>query len=229
MEINVYKSVDDAKIANGLAIIIDVFRAFTTEAYMFDKGAKYVIPVLTLEQAYELKNLHPDYLLIGERGGVMPEGFDYGNSPTEILSVDFTDKVIVHTTSNGTVGLMNAVHADEIIVGSFVMSEAIIKYINDTNPEIVSLVPTAPISEGSDSKNEDILFAEYIKSRLEGVPYNKDDLEQVLKDTSAYKYLFNEIGVPESDFELCLDLGRFDFVIKKTVKDDVLILEKLAV
>lgn len=39
---------------------------------------------------------------MGERGGIMPEGFDYGNSPTEIEGIDFSGRTIVHTTSNGT-------------------------------------------------------------------------------------------------------------------------------
>lgn len=69
---------------------------------MFHNGAKYIILAQTLEEAYALKRAHPEYILAGERGGIKPEGFDFGNSPTEIFDQDFTDKVIVHTTSNGT-------------------------------------------------------------------------------------------------------------------------------
>jgi 2-phosphosulfolactate phosphatase len=64
MQINIIKSVEDAIQAKGLTVIIDVFRAFSVEAYLFHNGAKYIIPVQTLEEAYKLKKEHPDYILI---------------------------------------------------------------------------------------------------------------------------------------------------------------------
>jgi len=86
LAVNIIRDVNLAIEATGLTVIIDVFRAFSTECFVFQNGAKYIIPVLTLEEAYELKRQNSDYVLMGERGGVRPEGFDYGNSPTEILS-----------------------------------------------------------------------------------------------------------------------------------------------
>ena len=94
MKIEIIKSLKDADKATGLAVVIDVFRAFTTEAYIFANGASKIIPVLDLDEAYKLKKENPEYILVGERGGIKPEGFDYGNSPTEILNVDFTGKTI---------------------------------------------------------------------------------------------------------------------------------------
>src|SRR5215204_2119164 len=104
MQIEIIKSLKDADKATGLAIVIDVFRAFTTEAYIFANGASKIIPVLDLEEAYKLKKENPEYLLVGERKGIKPEGFDFGNDPSEVVNVDFTGKTIIHTTSNGTKG-----------------------------------------------------------------------------------------------------------------------------
>ena len=56
MKIEVIKSLNDASKATGLAVVIDVFRAFTTEAFLFANGADKIIPVLDLEEAYKLKN-----------------------------------------------------------------------------------------------------------------------------------------------------------------------------
>lgn len=53
-----------------------------------------------------LKQQNNESLLIGERKGVKIEGFDYGNSLTEIVDKDFSNKVVIHTTTAGTKGLM---------------------------------------------------------------------------------------------------------------------------
>ena len=117
--------VNDAKQAKGVAVVIDILRAATVAAFILGNNAKYIIPVKTKEEAFELKKAHPDYILIGENNGYKIKDFDYGNSPSEIKAIDFTGKVVVHRSSNGTQGLVNAQSADEIIFGSFVTFSAI--------------------------------------------------------------------------------------------------------
>ena len=96
------KIVNNAEEATGLAIIIDVFRAFTVEPYLINNGVERIIPVGDKEIAYKLKEENSEYILVGERKGVKLPGFDFGNSPSQIKDVDFTGKTVVHTTSCGT-------------------------------------------------------------------------------------------------------------------------------
>ena len=49
------KIVDNAKLATGLAVIIDVFRAFTVEPYLISNGAQKLIPVADKQIAYDYK------------------------------------------------------------------------------------------------------------------------------------------------------------------------------
>jgi 2-phosphosulfolactate phosphatase len=214
MQIEIIRSVEDAHTAKGLAVVIDVFRAFSVEAYIFANGAAKIIPVLNLEEAYKLKEENPEYILIGERGGIKPEGFDFGNSPTEILDTDFSGKTIVHTTSNGTKGLVNTINAEAVLAGGFVMADSILAYIKQNNFQNISLISTAP-DTGVD--NEDLLFAYYIRDVLEGVPVTESDIKSMTTKTSAYALLFDEVGVPATDFDLCLDFNRFNFIIKKVM------------
>lgn len=130
MKIQILQQLEGAKQAKGLAVIIDVFRAFTTECFFIANGAKEIFAVGDEKIAYALKKEHPDYILAGERKEVMLPGFDYGNSPAKIEKIDFTNKTIVHTTSAGTQGIANASYAEEIITGSFVNASAIAQYIN---------------------------------------------------------------------------------------------------
>lgn len=140
MRIDILHSIEGAKKAEGLTVIIDVFRAFTCACYVMGNGAEKVIPIGDINSAYVLKEQNPDFILMGERNAKKPEGFDYGNSPTEIENVDFTNKTVIHTTSSGTQGIVNAIHSTKIITGSFVNVQAIIDYIKRSNAEIVSSI-----------------------------------------------------------------------------------------
>ena len=55
MKIEILECIEGAKKAEGLTVIIDVFRAFSLEAYLFSKGALRIIPVGQLESAFALK------------------------------------------------------------------------------------------------------------------------------------------------------------------------------
>src|SRR6056297_3662779 len=81
MDIRIKSCIEDAREAEGLTVIIDVFRASNTIIACLGQGAEYVIPVGSLEKAYRLKEQHPDHLLAGERKSLPPEGFDFGNTP----------------------------------------------------------------------------------------------------------------------------------------------------
>ena len=84
MKINQLYGVEAVSQASGLIIIVDVLRASSTAAYAFAKGAEQIIPVSTLKEAYDLKALHPDYILVGENNGEAFAGTDFGNSPSAL-------------------------------------------------------------------------------------------------------------------------------------------------
>ena len=124
MNIEILQLIDGAKAARGLTVVIDVFRAFSLEAYLLANGADRIIPVGDVDLAYRLKKENPDYILAGERHGKILPGFDMGNSPSQMSTVDVAGKTVVHTTSAGTQGIANAVFADEILGGSLVNARA---------------------------------------------------------------------------------------------------------
>ena len=214
MEVKILHLIDGAKQASGLTVIIDVFRAFSTACYVFGNGAKRIIPVGDIEIAHRLKKENPHFVLIGERGGQKPEGFDYGNSPTQIENVDFTDKTIIQTTSAGTQGIASATNAEEIITCSFVNVQAIINYIKKQNPENVSLVAMG--SAGIHIADEDKLCAKYIKNALENKTNDFSKIITHLREYGSARKFFDPIKdwAPERDFDLCLSLNKFNFVLK---------------
>ena len=209
------KIIHNPKEAIGIAVIIDVFRAFTVEPYIISNGAKKLISVGDKEIAYDLKEKNKDYILIGERNGIKLPGFDYGNSPTQIENVDFSGKVVIHTTSCGTQGIVNAINANEIITGSFVNASAIVKYIKQSRCNDISLVSLA--RPGEKPSLEDQLFAEYIKALLENKIFsNLQEKINELKNASGAKFFDETLKeiFPEKDFYLCTEIDKFDFILK---------------
>ncbi len=214
MKIQILQQLEGAKQAKGLAVIIDVFRAFTTECFFIANGAKEIFAVGDEKIAYALKKEHPDYILAGERKEVMLPGFDYGNSPAKIEKIDFTNKTIVHTTSAGTQGIANASYAEEIITGSFVNASAIAQYINQKNPKVVSLVcmGKAAISP----TEEDTFCAEYIQSLLLKQNYPLMEKLASLRHLEGKRFFNpeNQEQCPERDFFIATTPNQFNFVLK---------------
>lgn len=220
MNVEIMHMIDGAKKAKGIAVIIDVFRAFSVEAYFFSKGAKKIIPVGDKNIAYKLKDDNPDYVLAGEREGKILPGFDVGNSPSDVLKIDCKGKSIVHTTSAGTQGIANAVNADEILGASLVNARATAEYIKRKNPENVSLVCMGLMAVSQ--TEEDNLCAYYIKSLLEGRTVNIESEIENLKYTSGAKFFDKKQNdvFPENDFYMCTDVDKFNFVLRLVKTDD---------
>ena len=215
MEIRINHLIEGAKRAEGLVVIIDVFRAFSLECWLFAMGAKEIRPVGAIEEALAWREKDPEAVLIGERHGRKLDGFDFGNSPSTVDPEIIRGKRIIHTTSAGTQGVTSAVHAQEILTGSFVNAKAVAEYIRQKNPAVVTLVCMG--KEGLAPAEEDELCALYLQSLLLGSPMpDIDDRLQALR-TGGGKHFFNPDNqevFPEKDFWMCIDRDRFDFVIR---------------
>jgi 2-phosphosulfolactate phosphatase len=214
MQINILQLLEGAKKAEGLTVIIDVFRAFSTACYAIDAGIQKIYPVGDLEIAYQMKLINPDYILVGERNEQKPEGFDFGNSPSQLMEANLNGKTMVHTTSSGTQGIANASGADEIITGSFVNASAIVRYICWQNPEKVSLVCMGYSCQYP--TDEDTLLAVYIKNELEGIANDFAAMVEQIRNGDGARFFAPEKQewAPQADFDLCLSLNRFNFVLK---------------
>ena len=87
---------------HDIFIVIDVIRATTTMAVMFDRGAARVFVAGSVKQAREAAQKFPGRLLCGERNVQRVPGFDYGNSPVQFSQLDLSGREMIHTTTNGT-------------------------------------------------------------------------------------------------------------------------------
>jgi len=229
MTVEILQLLDGARKAQGLTVIIDVFRAFSTACYAYGSNIQRIYPVGDLEKAYQLKQQNPEYILVGERNEQKPEGFDYGNSPSQLMTGNLSGKTMVHTTSSGTQGIANAMHADEILTGSFVNAQAIIDYIRKQNPARVSLVCMGYSCQYP--TDEDTLLAVYIKNELEGIPNDFQAMVEQIRKGDGARFFAREKQdwAPVADFDLCLSLNRFNFVLKVEQENELNYLRKIDV
>jgi len=214
MQIEVLDFVEGARKARGVAVVIDVFRAFSVACYAYARGARRIIPMAGIHETLALKKAHPEFIAIGERDGRKVEGFDFGNSPTEISQVDVRGKTIVHTTSAGTQGLTSALHADVVLTGSLVNAAAICSYIQHLAADQVSIVRMGHAA--IERCAEDDLCAELLRARLSGHDFDVSRVRETLRKTPAAEKFFDPQATwaPEGDFDLCTDVDRFGFVLR---------------
>ncbi len=227
MNVQILQFSSGAEEARGLAVVIDVFRAFSLACYLFDRGAARIMAVRDVERAFALRQEHPGSVLVGERHAIKIPGFDYGNSPAEIEHVDLSGRIVIHTTHAGTRALVAAHRADEVITGSFVNAGAIVRYIEAAAPETVSLVCAG--FEGTRETLEDTLCAEYLRGLIAGRRPDFENIrERIIHADCSRRFLHpTERTCPERDVELCLDLDRFGFAVRRMrVDEDLCLLER---
>src|SRR5678815_2966993 len=78
---------------NVIYVVVDVIRATTTLTVAFDRGCRRVLLAPGVETALEQASRDPGrFLLGGEREGVAPPGFNFGNSPAEYARADLAGR-----------------------------------------------------------------------------------------------------------------------------------------
>src|ERR1051326_5701820 len=167
MQVVIDSLIEGATRATGVVAVIDVFRAFTSAAVALANGASRILMVRSVEEALEMRGAGIGQFCIGEVGGRAPKGFDFGNSPFEIPSVDFQGKTVIQRTSAGTQGIVLASsRAERLYAASLVTAKATVRAIRSGSPGIGRLVAMG--GEGMRRTDEDELCAMHLRNRLEG-------------------------------------------------------------
>jgi 2-phosphosulfolactate phosphatase len=231
VRIELVDHVAGASQARGIALVIDVFRAFTVAPHAIAAGATRVLPVGAIEDALALRERIPGVLLIGERHARRLPGFDAGNSPTEILALGVAGRPVAHTTHAGTQGLVSATGADEVLAASMVNVSALARYVRSRAPQQVTIVRMG--HEARERCAEDDLCAEALVGLLEGRPApSTEEVRERLRDAPAARKFFDPAcdWAPRPDFDYCTEVDRFDFVLRlRTATDGLRELERVDV
>ncbi len=214
MEIRLLEFVEGAEKATGIAVIIDVFRAFTTACYLYHQGASEVLVTGDIDRAFSFRDRHPGrVVLAGERNEKKVEGFDLGNSPSEVLNIDLAGKRVVLTTSAGTKGLLHARNAERVLAASFVNAPATATFLKHQAPAVVSLVAMG--YNAVIPADEDRLCAEYIRNLLLEKENDFESMERKIRRGTGRRFFDPENHhSPEADYHLAMQPGRFPWVLE---------------
>lgn len=202
---------DYAKEHGCAAVIVDALRASATAAMLLDAGATEILVVAEVEEAFKLKESHPDALLYGERGGLPPEGFDHGNSPRETQAAK--GRHVIFTTSNGSARLHEAYGAPALYLGSIVNALALVEKLSADELDVV-LVPAGKFDDPSHDAQEDWVAAAAIAMLADATigegallyRYWRQRIEvdgvQNLFDTAPHAQILKSLGL-EDDIAFC--------------------------
>src|SRR5262249_38249742 len=157
LNIRVDSLLTGAERAVGVAVIIDVFRAFTTAAVALANGATKIIMVRDIEEAFGLRAAGVGELCMGEVGGRAPPGFDLGNSPFEASEADLEGRTIIQRPRAGTQAIVPAKRVTRLYAGSLLTARATARAILRQAPADVTLVAMG--LDGARRSDEDELCA----------------------------------------------------------------------
>lgn len=219
--------IDEESLKGKVAVVIDMLRATSVITTAITNGAKKVIPVVSVEKAFEkaeeLKARGEEVLLGGERNALKIEGFDFSNSPLEFKKDIVDGKNVIMTTTNGTRALNLCCKADKVIVASILNGQAVAEYLKDEKKEIVF------VNSGTNGEfsSDDFICAGYMISELSKlceveltdiaktakyVYDNNEDITSFIKDAKHYHILKN-LGL-ESDLDYCVTKDITDLVLE---------------
>ena len=218
--------------AEGVAVVIDVYRAFTSAALMTHLGAEKIILLAEPEAVLKLKR-EKGYLAVGEVDGKKVPGFELGNSPSRILAAGrdfFAGRTVAQRTSAGVTGAVAAARrSDAVILGSYVTAAAIARYIGGLSPppEVVSLVAMG--ADGQEVTPDDEACADYLEHLLTDRPYDHTAaLRRVVEHECTQKFLRgDQPHCPPTDPLYCLQRDVFDFVLVAAQEDGQLVARRI--
>jgi 2-phosphosulfolactate phosphatase len=118
---------------SSIVVIVDILRATSAICTAFDRGAKKIIPVASIEEAGKYKE--KGYLLAAERDGVVLDFADFGNSPKNFTPERVKGKSIVYSTTNGTQAIQMAIGCYKVVIGAYlnhkILTEWLVKQERD--------------------------------------------------------------------------------------------------
>jgi 2-phosphosulfolactate phosphatase len=206
-------------------VVIDVLRSFTTAAVALARGASAIYPVDGITAATALLAHLDEAVSVGAVGGGDPiPGFDYGNSPSQLMVARLTGKPVVMSTAAGVRGLQRFRHAKHLFAASLVCARATAEAIRASGAEEICFVITGDwVDRDGD---EDIACADYIESMLSGQPAETAQFAQRVRDSDFGRRFTAGTwpNLPRADLDLAAHPDLFTFAMPVKLENDHLVI-----
>ncbi len=219
MEIRIESLIEGARRAEGVVVVIDVLRAFTTAAVALDRGAEKIILTAEPAEALALRARGLGDRCMGEVGGLRPPDFDFGNSPFELSQAEVRGMTLIQSTRAGAVGVCAVPQPQSLYAASLVVAGATARALLAEAPSLVTLVAMG--ANGRQRSDEDELCALYLRSLLLGSRPDPAAVRRLIADSAAAAR-FRSPQPPHAypaDVEIALDIDRYDFAVRVTYEE----------
>lgn len=206
-------------VVEKVAVVVDVLRASSTMITAFAHGLDRLMPVAYVEGCLALRRL--GYLSAGERDGAKVEGFDFGNSPYDVMNGNLKGKSLAMTTTNGTLAIERSKAAKKLAIGAFLNLSAVTNYLRELDEPVLivcagwkgfmnledTLFAGALVSELADAyeiQGDTALAAQLLYKG------SQDNLFEVISQTSHAQRL-KKLNA-EKDMRFCLKKDEYEVV-----------------
>lgn len=152
--------------AGGVAVMIDALRASATITSLMAAGARRVWVATKVEQAHAMKERLGDALLVGERDGFPPPGFDANNSPRGVMDLPLEGRDAVFTSTTGAARLGQLQGASLTLVGTVVNAALVAQVVADRAGDAPVFSIAAGLRGAPGGTEEDWIGAAVIAERL---------------------------------------------------------------
>lgn len=200
--------------ARDTVVVVDVLRSFTTAAVLLARGARAIYPVDGVAAATALLGRIESPVSVGAVGGGDPvPGFDFGNSPAQLMQADLAGKSVVLSTAAGVQGLQRFRRAPRLYAASLVCARATAEAIRAAGAREVCFVITGEwVDRDGD---EDIACADYIESLLLGHSPAPEAFARRVRDSDFGRRFTagTSLNLPLADLDLATDADRFAFAM----------------
>lgn len=178
-------------------IVIDVLRTSSTIVAAFHSGARAVKPVIHPLEGLELGK--DGYITVGEYRGRKLPGYDFHNSPSQLMGRDLSGKRIALCTTNGSFALISS---GEAYIGCFM------------NASYVAELDATPYPVGRLGKPaiEDDLCAHAILAERHGLTVDYARIEEMITGEFENYVEREDREIPHEDLELCLSFNEYNIL-----------------
>jgi 2-phosphosulfolactate phosphatase len=178
------------------------------------KGASAVYPVESMAAVTQLVGRIERSVSVGAMAGGNPApGFDYGNSPSELMRAELAGRIVLISTAAGVRALHRFRHARRLYAASLVCARATAEAILAEGADEVCFVITGEwVDRDGD---EDLSCADYIESLLRGDPVAPESFSKRVRESDFGRRFAagNSPSLPRADLEIAADADCFKFAM----------------
>lgn len=153
-----------------VVVLIDVLRTCTVAPLLFDNGVTDLSLTPSVRSAQQAAQ--SGALLVGERQGVPPEGFNHGNSPVQLAKSDVAGRSVIMVSENAPRRLDLLTQGRALLLGSLYNAAAVADAVVALAPKRVDLVASGFSQEPDlDDAVAAALIANLISERVENAVF----------------------------------------------------------